>query len=145
MLEYLGWSVVDQMSPFYAIAEIWLSCMCFYSKTSENSMCTTSVKSTSVLRNAGEYRHEERWCHCLRCCVSEICWSPAHDAWSVANWMVQVTRISYRWFVGLFSPYARLWGQLLLPGRQCSLLQSCYCQRMEGTAWRPCTAPKVLN
>ena len=47
--------------------------------------------------------------------------------------------------VGLFSPYARLWGQLLHPGRQCSLLQSCYCQRMEGTAWRPYTAPKVLT
>ena len=43
--------------------------------------------------------------------------------WSVANWMVQVTRISYRWFVGVFSPYARLWGQLLAPGRECSQLQ----------------------
>ena len=65
--------------------------------------------------------------------------------WSVANWMVQVTRISYRWFVDLFSPYARLWGQLLPPGRECSLLQSCYCQGMDYTARRPYTAPKVLT
>ena len=65
--------------------------------------------------------------------------------WSVANWMVQVTHISYRWFVGLFSPYARLWGQLLPPWRQCSLLQSCYCQRIEGTAWRLYTETKVLT
>ena len=42
-------------------------------------MCTTSVKS--VLRNAGELRHKERWCHCLRGCVSELCWAPAHDLW----------------------------------------------------------------
>ena len=22
-----------------------------------------------------------RLCHCLRCCVSEVCWAPAHDPW----------------------------------------------------------------
>ena len=21
------------------------------------------------------------WCHCLRCCVSALCWAPAHDSW----------------------------------------------------------------
>ena len=21
------------------------------------------------------------WCHCLRCCIAELCWAPAHDQW----------------------------------------------------------------
>ena len=43
--------------------------------------CVQHQWSRRLFWEIQENRGVERWCHCLRCHVSERCWSPAHDLW----------------------------------------------------------------
>ena len=122
MLEYLGWSVVDQMSPFYAIA------VCVFIQRQVKIQCVQHQWSRRLFWEMQENRGTKRGGVIVWGAVSQSYVGLLHMTHDL--WLTEWSRLHgylYRWFVGLFSPYARLWGQLLLPGRQCSLLQSCYC------------------
>ena len=55
-----------------------LSCMCFCSQTSANKCVQCEMQENRGTKR-GYCQIGWWWCHCLRCCVSWLCWVPAHD------------------------------------------------------------------
>ena len=60
MLEYLGWSVVDQMLPFYAISEIWLSFLCVFIQRQVKIQCVQHQWSRRLFWEMQENRGTKR-------------------------------------------------------------------------------------